>query len=190
MEILFHLCFFCLAIFGIYILSKTRRVYEERKTLSLSVSIGWWILDISYSLLVILASIHHVWRLSINEVLSLISGSTLLILGIILTSMGISEFRSIRKVSGMEVSKLITSGIYNRSRNPQFLGFYLSLMGISLLGRSGYAILLSVIAIIWCHYYIVKIEEPYLERIFGDEYLKYKSNTPRYLKIKPWKGRN
>jgi len=83
----------------------------------------------------------------------------------------------------MEVSKLITTGIYRWSRNPQFLGFYLSLLGLSLLGRSGYALLLAIIAIIYCHDYIVKVEEPYLERIFKEEYRAYKSRTPRYFGI-------
>ena len=59
----------------------------------------------------------------------------------------------------------MTTGIYRWSRNPHFLGLYLALLGISLLGRSGYALLLTTIAVIFCHYYIVKAEEPYLERI-------------------------
>jgi len=62
-------------------------------------------------------------------------------------------------------------------------GFYLALLGISLLGRSGYGLLLTVMAIIYCHYYIVKAEEPYLERIFGEGYLMYRLKTPRYIRI-------
>jgi len=83
----------------------------------------------------------------------------------------------------MEVSKLITTGIYRWSRNPQFLGLYFSLLGMSLFGRSGFALLLTAIAIIYCHYYIVKMEEPYLERIFGEDYIVYKLRTPRYIGI-------
>jgi len=66
------------------------------------------------------------------------------------------------------------------SRNPQFLGFYLALFGISLLGRSGYALLLTALAVVYCHYYIVNVEEPYLARVFGEEYVLYRLRTPRY----------
>ena len=42
-------------------------------------------------------------------------------------------------------------------------------------------LLLSAIAIAYCHYYIVKVEEPHLERVFGEEYRVYKSRVPRYF---------
>ncbi|RLE63428.1 MAG: hypothetical protein DRJ47_09490 [Thermoprotei archaeon] len=48
------------------------------------------------------------------------------------------------------------------------------MLGMSLLGRSGYALLLAITAGIYCHYYIVNAEEPYLEHVFGKEYIKYK----------------
>jgi len=111
------------------------------------------------------------------------SGLALFGVGDILTLVGIIEFRSLRKISGREISKLITTGIYRWSRNPQFLGFYLALLGMSLLGRSGYALLFTAVAILYCHYYIVKVEEPYLDRVFGEEYHLYKSKTPRYIGI-------
>jgi len=102
--------------------------------------------------------------------------------GGMLTLAGATEFHSLRRISRMEVSKLITTGIYCWSRNPQFLGLYPALFGISFLGRSRYAFLLTVIAVTYCHYYIVKVE-PYLERIFGEEYITYKSRTPRIPQI-------
>jgi len=167
----------------IYILSKTKKVYEKGETLSAGLSLGWWITDSSWSALVALSSYYNLLPLQIDETFALAAGLSLFIAGCILTAADVIEFRSLRKISAMEVSKLITTGIYRWSRNPQFLGFYLTLLGLSLLGRSGYALLLAIIAIIYCHDYIVKVEEPYLERIFKEEYRTYKSRTPRYFGI-------
>jgi len=169
------------AAFGLYILSETKKVYEKGETLSIGLSVGWWITDSSWSALVALSSFYNLLPLPIEETFALITGLLLFVVGCILTAAGIIEFRSLRKISAMEVSRLITTGIYRWSRNPQFLGFYLTLLGLSLLGRSRYALLLAIIAIVYCHDYIVKVEEPYLERIFKEEYRAYKSRTPRYL---------
>ncbi|MCS7386302.1 MAG: hypothetical protein NDF55_06160 [archaeon GB-1867-005] len=145
-------------------------------------SICWWVTDAAWTFLVASSSLYNVWLLPIERTAALISGLVLLVIGSALTLDGIIEFRPIRRVFGMEVSILITTGVYSWSRNPQFLDFYLALLGISLLGRSGYALFLAAIAIICCHYYIVKAEEPYLERVFGKEYLAYKLRTPRYVR--------
>lgn len=171
------------AMFGLFILSKTKKVYEKGETFPISISLGWWVTDTAWTTLVALSSFYNLWRLPVDEAITWVSGLALLLSGTILTLAGIMEFRSLRKVSGMEVSSLITTGIYHWSRNPQFLGFYLALLGMSLLGCSGYALLLAAIAVIYCHYYIVKVEEPYLERVFGKDYVAYKSRTPRYLGV-------
>jgi len=170
-------------VLGLYVLYMTKRAYDKGKTLPVSLSIGWWIMDAAWTIPVALSSMYSLLPLQIEEAIALMSGLASFGVGVFLTSAGIIEFRSLRKVSGMEASKLITTGIYRWSRNPQFLGFYLALLGMALLGRSGYAVLLTGIAIIYCHYYIVKAEEPYLERIFGKEYVTYKSRTPRYLGV-------
>jgi len=170
-----------LTVFAALILLRVKKVYREKKPLSLALSIGWWILDTAWTGMVALSSIHSVWPLPLEEKGSLAGGAVLLASGTLLTLAGAAEFHSVRRVSGMEVSKLITTGIYGWSRNPQFLGFYLALLGISLMGRSGYAVLLTAVAVIYCHYYIVRVEEPYLEHLFGKEYVKYKLKTPRYV---------
>ncbi len=109
------------------------------------------------------------------------------VIGPLIILLGMLEFRSFKRILGMDSSKLITSGIYRYSRNPQYAGWFLTLLGISIAGRSGLALLLTIALIIGIHLYNIKLEEPYLERIFGDEYLRYKENTPRYFGM-PKKG--
>ncbi|MCD6504827.1 hypothetical protein J7K52_05590 [Candidatus Bathyarchaeota archaeon] len=43
-------------------------------------------------------------------------------------------------------------------------------------------LLLTALAVVYCHYYIVKVEEPYLTLVFGEEVL-YRLRTPRYFGI-------
>ncbi|MHA1711877.1 MAG: methyltransferase family protein [Candidatus Freyarchaeota archaeon] len=115
--------------------------------------------------------------------LASVSGLFTLGVGIVVMLMGMIEFRSLRKISGLETTELVTTGIYRWSRNPQFFGWFLALLGVSLIGRSGFAFLLTIGYIILCHFYITQIEEPYLERVFGEKYLLYKSKTPIYIGI-------
>lgn len=131
--------------------------------------------------IIVLSAIYGIWRLPLDGIIVQVVGITLTILGITVMLAGMIEFWFIRKIIGMDVSELITTGIYEWSRNPQFLGWYLIDIGIALAGLSGYALLITLLTIISGHYYIVKLEEPYLERIFGKKYLEYKQKTPRYI---------
>ena len=176
-----YLCTIVLSTFGLYILYETKKAYERENPLPLNISLGWWILDIAWTLTILLSAYFNVWQLKIDEKVMFIGGLAMLTSGTALLLAGVAEFHSINRLSGLEVSKLITTGIYSASRNPQFLGFYIIMLGLSIIGRSGYALLITIVAIIYCHYYIVKLEEPYLERIFGEEYSKYKLETPRYI---------
>ncbi len=173
------------AFLGIYILFKTKEVCEKAKTMPLWLSLCWWILDAGWTGLVVLSTIYGLWRISINGVFQQLIGSIVFLIGCAFTLAGMIEFRSLRKISGLETSKLITTGIYRWSRNPQFLGFYLTLLGISLFNLSGYALLLTVVAIAFCHYYIVKIEEPYLEKSLAKNTLSTSLKLRDILLLKP-----
>ena len=160
---------------------ENKRAYDLGKPLSRGTSLGWWILDTVHCLLVVLSSAYALWPVPVNETAALIGGAVALVVGLILMLMGMFEFRSIRRVSGLDSSELVTTGIYRWSRNPQYLGWFLVLFGASLIGRSGLALLYTTVGVILFHFYITRMEEPYLERIFGDEYRLYKSRTPRYI---------
>jgi len=181
---LLYVCSVILGLFSLYVSFETKKTYDRGKSLSLRLSLGWWIIDTVHASLVILSSLYTVWPIPINVIAALTGGSIILGAGMSIMLAGIIKFRSLRKISGLDTSGLVTTGIYQWSRNPQFFGWFLALIGISLIGRSEFSFLLTVLAIISYHYYITRIEEPYLERIFGEKYLLYKSRTPRYFRIR------
>ncbi len=94
---------------------------------------------------------------------------------------GLIAFRSFKQMSDIKTYDVIATGIYQWSRNPQNLGWGMALMGITLLGRSALAFLMAILFFLIIHIYLVKIEEPYLEGVFGEKYREYRSRTPRYL---------
>lgn len=176
-----------MVVLGLYVLLETKKTYDNGKTLSKGLSTGWWMLDTVHCLLVILSSLYTVWLILINEKVALIGGSVTLGVGVVVMLAGMVEFHSVRRISGVDTSQLVTTGIYRWSRNPQYFGWFLVLSGISVIGRSWLALFYTMIAIILFHFYTTQVEEPYLERIFREKYLLYKERTPRYIGIPKWK---
>lgn len=84
-------------------------------------------------------------------------------------------------VSPTDKTDLVTSGIYQISRNPAFLGFDLVYIGILLMFFNWILFLVSVFAMIMFHLQIVNVEEDFLVTAFGSEYLDYKKKVNRYL---------
>jgi protein-S-isoprenylcysteine O-methyltransferase Ste14 len=78
------------------------------------------------------------------------------------------------------IEKLVTSGIYSKTRNPVYLAFGCIIIGIAFMSARLLTIgwvLISVLVFYW----LAKKEESDLERAFGTEYMKYKSQVPMFL---------
>ena len=86
-------------------------------------------------------------------------------------------------VSPTDKTELVTSGIYQFSRNPAFLGFDLLYIGILLMFFNWGLCAVSAFAILMYHLQIVYVEEAFLLATFGDEYLQYKKRACRYIGI-------
>ena len=84
-------------------------------------------------------------------------------------------------VSPTDKTELVTTGIYQISRNPAFLGFDLVYIGVCLMFFNWLLFLVSVFAMIMFHLQIVNVEEEFLLDSFGEEYISYKKKVNRYF---------
>lgn len=78
-------------------------------------------------------------------------------------------------------SNLVVEGPYRFTRNPIYLGFTLFYGGITALTNSLPPALLLPFVLITMRRGVIEREEHYLERIFGEEYLRYKARVRRWL---------
>ncbi len=76
---------------------------------------------------------------------------------------------------------LVVDGPYRFSRNPIYLGFITLSLGVALLLRSPGALLLWPAAIILLDVVVIRREERYLTRRFGEHYLNYRAHVRRWL---------
>lgn len=83
--------------------------------------------------------------------------------------------------------KLVVQGIYRHMRNPMITGVLVMLLGESILFGSIWLYLWFLLCLIVNHFYFIKSEEPGLVKRFGDEYLRYAENVPRWIPRRtPW----
>jgi len=170
-------------ILGIYVFPGIKRTYDKKGTYTIKLLSAWYSMWAFHHISLALASFYGVWLVPVGKTFAFTGGSILFIIGVIILPMGMIEFRSLRRSTGQDISKLITTGIYRWSRNPQFIGWFLMLLGISLAGRSGFAFALTGVFAIVIYLYTVLLAEPYLESLYGEEYRLFKARTARWIGI-------
>jgi protein-S-isoprenylcysteine O-methyltransferase Ste14 len=79
------------------------------------------------------------------------------------------------------VSRMITEGPFQYTRNPAYLSMTMIYTGIASLVNSLWAILLLPVALQVIQRGVIEREERYLERKFGEEYLRYKVQVRRWI---------
>jgi protein-S-isoprenylcysteine O-methyltransferase Ste14 len=126
-----------------------------------------------------------------SAMLLLIVGIALMGIGFILLYSTISLF--IKKGKGTiapwdPTKKLIVTSFYSHVCNPMYEGVFLFLTGESIIVGSVPLILWTLLVIIGNLLYVPLKEEQKLAERFGDEYLIYKKNVPRWIPcLTSWK---
>lgn len=79
------------------------------------------------------------------------------------------------------VTFVVKNGPNRFSRNPIYIGYVCLLAGIPLALNSYWGLILSPLLVFLFNRLVIKFEEAYLERKFGQAYLDYKSRVRRWL---------
>ncbi|OLS21049.1 MAG: hypothetical protein ThorAB25_27460 [Candidatus Thorarchaeota archaeon AB_25] len=124
------------------------------------------------------------------DLLVMLIGITLLLTSVILMVACIRIFTNVGEgtlAPWAPTQKLVVVGIYRCMRNPMITGVVLGILGESII-LSNYAVFLwFLFFFIGNHIYFIKSEEPGLLKRFGQEYVEYFENVPRWLPRRtPW----
>ena len=119
-----------------------------------------------------------------------LTGSSLLASGLIVIGlgagvMGVLEFKKAQTTVNPhalnKASSLVTSGIYQYTRNPMYLGLSLGLFGWALYLSNASAFILLPVFIIYISRFQIQPEERFMRQKFGDEYRAYMIKVRRWL---------
>ncbi len=120
---------------------------------------------------------------SLPETLGTVLGCLLLAAGLVLAGSFVSAFRRAHTPvdPGKATTAIVTTGPYRLSRNPGYLAMALAYAGIAVLTETLWAFVALLPTLILIDRGVIKREERYLERKFGEDYLRYKARTRRWL---------
>lgn len=118
------------------------------------------------------------------------NGSTLIavgliVLGLCIGMMGIAQFRKAQTTPNPQaldrVSSLVTSGIYQYSRNPMYLGLVLALLGWALYLSHVLPFVLVPVFMLYMTRFQIQPEERMMARKFGNDYQAYLMRVRRWI---------
>jgi protein-S-isoprenylcysteine O-methyltransferase Ste14 len=110
-------------------------------------------------------------------------GGCLVLAGLALSGTVVHHFRKVdTPVSPLrETRRLVRSGPYRLSRNPDYAGQALVTGGLGLALNAGWVLLALVPALLLVRYSVIAREEEYLEARFGEEYRRFRRDVRRWV---------
>ena len=112
-------------------------------------------------------------------------GAAFGLLGLIICTLGVVEFRRARTTVNptrpQSASSLVTSGIYSHTRNPMYLGLLLLLGGWAVVVANLIAFLALPAFVLYLNQFQIKPEERALMSHFGDQFKAYCSRVRRWI---------
>jgi protein-S-isoprenylcysteine O-methyltransferase Ste14 len=130
-------------------------------------------------------------NIALHGLFPLLAGLLIICAGLFIMIVTISMFIRIGKgtlAPWSPTKKLIIESIYRHVRNPMIIGVLIVLIGESISVLSWNIFIWAIIFFVINNIYFVLLEEPKLEKKFGEEYLEYKKNVPRWIpRTKPYR---
>lgn len=128
--------------------------------------------------------LEYFWPISpLPESPAHVIGALLVVASVLIVPFAFLKFR--RAGTPFNVRKpataLVTDGPYRYSRNPGYVALTLFYLGIALLLRNVWVLLMAAPALVVMDLWVVRSEERHLEERFGQEYASYKRSVRRWL---------
>ena len=109
----------------------------------------------------------------------------LLFIGLLIIFIPVFQFikskTTINPQSFKNVNNLVSSGIFKISRNPMYLCMLIIISSTVVYYFNYFSIFAPFIFYFWINEFQIKREEKKLEEKFGSDYMKYKSQTRRWI---------
>lgn len=134
----------------------------------------------------LMVGLHLDGRLKVwPELMLLTSGFGVLVivsgLALIAAALGLFRGAETRAEPWRPASALVSSGVYRLSRNPMYLGMLMVYAGIATALQSVTTVLLLLPLFVGIDRLVVRREEAYLQRRFGERYDKYMLEVRRWF---------
>lgn len=109
----------------------------------------------------------------------------LLVASFSVVALGALTFRlhktTVNPLSPEKASTLVTTGIFQITRNPMYLGFTVALLGWGLFLWHLIAMILVIFFWMYLNFVQIPLEEKALNRLFGEVFTQYCKNVRRWL---------
>ena len=106
-------------------------------------------------------------------------------IGLCILILAVNSFKkqstTVNPIKIENASSLVTSGVFEYSRNPMYLGMALILFGLALMFNMIGGIIFTLLFTIYITKFQIKPEEEVMERLFGEDFLKYKQKVRMWL---------
>lgn len=123
------------------------------------------------------------WHLAINSGPGIVLGFIVIVLGLVPLAAAFLHFRAAKTPAPpwLTPSALVGAGPYRFIRNPMYVGMLVIYLGIAIVSGSGAAFIFLPVVALLLHFGVVRREEAYLEKKFGEDYLDYCKRVPRWF---------
>ncbi len=109
------------------------------------------------------------------------AGLPLIFLGEALRFWGVGHAGGATRARDLRAHALCTRGPFARVRNPLYLANTLMALGTVTVGGVWFLIVAQPVLYTLYYYFIIRFEEPFLEREFGAEYAVYRREVRRFM---------
>ena len=114
-----------------------------------------------------------------------IIGGLILLLGVVTAVLATLLFKkdktTVSPMNPEETTTLVTNGIFSITRNPMYLGLFLSISSTILFFGSWFGIIILMFFVWYINKFQIIPEEEAMEKLFGNKYSEYRQKVRRWI---------